>query len=134
MTLLMQKRPLAITGGGPSTTVNRKLTCLASIFDIASHENRVSSTSSYSIEEGLSITSGEAATSFGASETATLDPSVTEALTGARALQTYIDGLIELVRGRKQGQKIENELNDILIALSTASVCRCWAVARYAWQ
>jgi hypothetical protein len=134
MILLVQQRPLAITGGGQSITVNRTSTCSACIFDIASHENRVFSASSCTIEEGLSITSGKVATSFAASEPATLDPSATEALTSAGALQTYIDGLIELQKGRKQEQKTESKLNDTLIALSTASVCTCWAFARHACQ
>jgi hypothetical protein len=72
------------------------------------------------------------ATSFGALGTATLDSSATEALTSARALQTYIDGLIELLKGRKQEQKTENELKDMLIALNTASFCTCCALVRYA--
>jgi hypothetical protein len=78
------------------------------------------------------MASGNDAASFRASGTATLDSSATEALSSARALQTYIDSLLKLLRGRKQEQKTENELKDILIALGTASVCTCWAFAHCA--
>jgi hypothetical protein len=80
------------------------------------------------------MASGNDATSFRASGTATLDSSATEALSSARALQTYINSCIELLRGKKQEQKTESELNDILTASSTAFVCTCRAFVHCAWQ
>jgi len=69
----------------------------------------VFSTSSHGVEGSSSVIPGIATTSSSAVGTATLDPSATEALSSAGALQTSIDALIEQLRRREQEQETEDE-------------------------